>query len=107
MRILTVVGARPQFVKSFPVSAALEESHEETLVHTGQHYDEELSDVFFDELDIPRPAINLGIGSGRHGLSLPVVEELTWGVVTLLAQQMVERAADVTMKAPQKLFVIG
>jgi UDP-N-acetylglucosamine 2-epimerase (non-hydrolysing) len=62
--VLSVVGARPQFVKAFPVSQAL--SDREVLVHTGQHYDTELSDVFFEELDIPEPRYNLGVGSGSH-----------------------------------------
>jgi len=68
MRILTVLGARPQFVKSFPVSAALDATHEETLVHTGQHYDEKLSDVFFDELGLDSPTYDLGVGSAPHAI---------------------------------------
>lgn len=67
MKILTVVGARPQFIKAFPVSQELQSKHEEVLVHTGQHYDEELSDIFFDELGIPEPDYNLGVGSNTHG----------------------------------------
>jgi UDP-N-acetylglucosamine 2-epimerase (non-hydrolysing) len=67
MHVLTVVGARPQFIKAFAVSRELREYAEETLVHTGQHYDEEMSDIFFEELEIPRPDYNLGIGSGPHG----------------------------------------
>lgn len=67
MRVLTVVGARPQFIKAGPVSAALRRSHEEFLLHTGQHYDYGMSQVFFDELGIPAPDRNLGIGSGPHG----------------------------------------
>ncbi|MFC6724178.1 non-hydrolyzing UDP-N-acetylglucosamine 2-epimerase [Halobium palmae] len=66
MKVLSIVGARPQFVKAFPVSRALASEHEEVLVHTGQHYDEEMSDVFFEELGIPEPAHNLGIGSDGH-----------------------------------------
>lgn len=67
MRILTVVGARPQFIKAFAVSKRLRDEHEEILVHTGQHYDEGMSDVFFDQLGIPEPDYNLGVGSGSHG----------------------------------------
>ncbi|GAA0534864.1 UDP-N-acetylglucosamine 2-epimerase (non-hydrolyzing) [Halorubrum ejinorense] len=66
MRVCSVVGARPQFVKAFPVSRRLRADHEEVLIHTGQHYDEELSGVFFEELDIPEPEYNLGVGSGDH-----------------------------------------
>lgn len=67
MKIVTVVGARPQFVKASVVSAALKSVCDEVLVHTGQHYDRNMSDVFFEELNIPRPAYNLGVGSGSHG----------------------------------------
>jgi UDP-N-acetylglucosamine 2-epimerase len=68
MRITTVVGARPQFIKAWPVSRALAAAgHEESLIHTGQHYDDRMSRVFFDELGLPRPERNLEIGSGGHG----------------------------------------
>jgi UDP-N-acetylglucosamine 2-epimerase (non-hydrolysing) len=66
MDVLSVVGARPQFIKAFVVSRELRCKHDEILVHTGQHYDEELSDVFFEELGIPEPDHNLGIGSESH-----------------------------------------
>lgn len=67
-RILTVVGARPQFIKAAPVSRALAaDGLTEVLVHTGQHFDALMSDVFFDELDIPKPAHNLEINSLAHG----------------------------------------
>lgn len=68
IRVLSVVGARPQFVKAAPVSRALETAGlREVVVHTGQHFDAEMSDVFFHELELPAPAINLGIGGGSPG----------------------------------------
>lgn len=67
MKIVTIVGARPQFIKASVVSAALAPSFEEVIVHTGQHYDRNMSDVFFEELSIPHPKYNLGVGSGSHG----------------------------------------
>lgn len=66
MKLVTIVGARPQFVKAAPLSAALRTRHREVLVHTGQHYDRTLSRVFFEELGIPAPDYHLGIGSGSH-----------------------------------------
>ncbi|MDY0149694.1 MAG: UDP-N-acetylglucosamine 2-epimerase, partial [Kiritimatiellia bacterium] len=68
MKIVTIVGARPQFIKAAAVSRVLRQDVREVLVHTGQHYDDNMSQVFFDELEIPRPDYNLGIGSGGHGV---------------------------------------
>lgn len=68
MRVLTVVGARPQFIKAAPVSRELAAAgHQEFLVHTGQHYDYGMSQVFFEELGLREPDINLSVGSGLHG----------------------------------------
>lgn len=67
MKIMTVIGTRPQFIKAAPLSRALRKNHREILVHTGQHYDHDLSRRFFKELSLPSPRYNLGIGSGTHG----------------------------------------
>ncbi len=67
MKIVTVVGARPQFIKAAVLSREIRKDHTEVLVHTGQHYDPNMSDIFFEELGIPAPEYNLGIGSGPHG----------------------------------------
>jgi UDP-N-acetylglucosamine 2-epimerase (non-hydrolysing) len=67
MKVVSVIGARPQFIKAFPVSRELPLNHDEVLVHTGQHYDEEMSDVFFEELGMQEPDYNLGVGSDTHG----------------------------------------
>lgn len=70
-RIITIVGARPQIIKSSAISRAVNGPYkgklEEIIVHTGQHYDENMSDVFFNELKIPLPQYNLGVGSASHG----------------------------------------
>lgn len=68
-KIVTILGARPQFIKASTVSRVLSQQSvcSETLVHTGQHFDNNMSDIFFDELDIPKPKYNLGIGGGSHG----------------------------------------
>ncbi|WP_248904832.1 non-hydrolyzing UDP-N-acetylglucosamine 2-epimerase [Halocatena marina] len=92
-RILSVVGARPQFIKAFPVSNALRRSHDDVLVHTGQHYDAMLSDVFFAELDIPEPAYNLGVGSGTHA--------------DQTAQMMIELDDVLDAESPDVMIVYG
>lgn len=66
MKIVTIVGARPQFIKAAALSRELRKEHDEILVHTGQHYDLNMSDVFFEEMEIPRPKYNLGISGGSH-----------------------------------------
>ena len=67
MKVVSVVGARPQFVKAATVSRVLRRKHDEVLVHTGQHYDYNMSALFFEELEIPHPDVSLGVGSGGHG----------------------------------------
>lgn len=80
MKIVTVVGARPQFIKASVVSHILRKRHIEVLVHTGQHYDYNMSELFFEELDIPKPDYNLGISGGTHaqmtGRMLISIEEV-------------------------------
>jgi UDP-N-acetylglucosamine 2-epimerase len=67
MRVMTVLGARPQFIKAAPVSRMLRQGNDQFLVHTGQHYDDAMSDLFFRQLELPAPDVNLGVGSGSHG----------------------------------------
>ena len=80
MKIVTVVGARPQFIKAAVVSHELRKKHEEVLVHTGQHYDYNMSEQFFRELSIPDPDYNLGISGGTHaqmtGRMMIAIEEV-------------------------------
>ena len=70
MHVLHVVGARPNFMKAAPVLAALARVSrmQQTLIHTGQHYDSNMSDVFLQQLEMPRPDVNLAVGSGSHAL---------------------------------------
>jgi len=79
LRIMNIVGARPQIIKASAISRAISkkfsEEIEEIVVHTGQHYDRELSDVFFDELEIRMPDFNLQVGSGRHGRQTGMILE--------------------------------
>jgi UDP-N-acetylglucosamine 2-epimerase (non-hydrolysing) len=88
MKVVSVVGARPQFVKAFPVSRELRGRHEEVLVHTGQHYSEGMSDVFFAELDIPAPEYDLGVGSDTHG-------QQTGAMIVRLGELVAEERPDV------------
>ena len=90
MNIFTIIGARPQFVKCAPVSAALRKSHSEFLVHTGQHYDDNMSHIFFDEMGIPKPDVNLEVGSGSHAVQ-------TAAMMTGLEPLMLNHKPDAVM----------
>ena len=80
MKVVTVVGARPQFIKAAVVSHVLRKNHTEILVHTGQHFDRNMSELFFEEMDIPKPDYNLGISGGTHaqmtGRMMIAIEEV-------------------------------
>lgn len=90
MKVLSVVGARPQFIKAAPVCRALRAAHEEVLVHSGQHYDYEMSDVFFEQLGIPKPDFNLAVGSGSHGRQ-------TGEMLGALEELFIEQRPDVVL----------
>ena len=87
LRFVTIVGARPQFVKAAVVSRAIRVNHDELLVHTGQHYDPELSDVFFREMGIPSPDVQLETGSGTHG-------QQTAAMLTGIEQVLIDHRPD-------------
>ena len=90
-RIIHVTGARPNFPKAAPVIRALDAyAVEQTLVHTGQHYDRQMSQVFFDELGLPMPDVNLGVGSGSHAVQ-------TAAIMVALEQLFVDTAPDLVI----------
>ena len=93
MKVVTVVGARPQFIKAAVVGCELRKNHREILVHTGQHYDRNMSEQFFEELEIPRPKYNLGISGGTHA-------EMT-------GRMMVEIEKVLRQERPDWLLVYG
>lgn len=93
MKIISVVGARPQFIKAAVVSRLLRNEAKEVLVHTGQHYDYNMSDIFFEELGIPNPDYNLGISGGGHGA-------MTGKMLGALEEVMIK-------ESPDKVLVYG
>jgi len=90
MRILTVIGNRPQFVKAAAVSRVLRRSHDELIVHTGQHYDDEMSRIFFDELGVPAPDRELHAGGGTN-------TEQTARILGLLEGEIEQAAPDMVL----------
>lgn len=95
MKILTIVGARPQFIKAAMVSRAIVEHNRqgsnppvvEEIIHTGQHYDENMSDIFFKQMQIPEPVVNLHAGTGMHG-------EMTGRMLARIEQEIVDRKPE-------------
>jgi UDP-N-acetylglucosamine 2-epimerase len=90
VKVVTVIGNRPQFVKAAAVSGPLRDAHEEILVHTGQHYDDELSTIFVTELGVPRPEVQLGLGGGTN-------TEQTARMLSALGDLLRERAPDAVL----------
>lgn len=90
MKIVTVVGARPQFIKAAALSRMLRRQHTEVLVHTGQHHDANMSQVFFDEMDIPAPDYNLGIAGGTHG-------QMTGRMLMAIEEVLLREKPDMTL----------
>ncbi len=88
MKLVTIIGARPQFIKAAALSRAIRNHYadqiQEVIVHTGQHYDDNMSQVFFDELQIPRPDYNLHVGSASHGVQ---TARMTEGIEALLIKE--------------------
>ncbi|HHD82974.1 UDP-N-acetylglucosamine 2-epimerase (non-hydrolyzing) [candidate division WOR-3 bacterium] len=82
-KVIHVVGARPQFIKMAPLYNALRENLKQVIIHTGQHYDFDMSDIFFDQLNIPEPDYNLEVGSGKHG-------EQTAKIITRLEEKLLK-----------------
>jgi UDP-N-acetylglucosamine 2-epimerase (non-hydrolysing) len=96
IRVLHVVGARPNFMKAAPVYHALaRKGHEQTLVHTGQHYDAKMSDIFFEELEFPEADENLNVGSGSHAQQTALIMSHFEAVALARAPEIVLVYGDV------------
>ena len=94
MKIISVVGARPQFIKLSVVSREIRRRHKEIIIHTGQHYDLNMSDNFFKELDIPRPDINLGIGSMPYASQIAAMMQSLEGELSRINPDMIMLYGD-------------
>src|SRR6056297_2582077 len=90
MKIISIVGARPQFIKLAPLSRELSQYHKEIIIHTGQHFDKEMSETFFSELDIPKPDYNLNINKGLHG-------EQTGKMLMAIEETLIKEKPDLTI----------
>lgn len=90
MKIITIIGARPQFIKAAAFSRALAGKHDEILVHTGQHFEANMSDIFFEQLNIPKPKYNLGISGGTHG-------KMTGSMLSSIEDVLIEEAPDLVL----------
>ncbi|MBJ7343163.1 MAG: UDP-N-acetylglucosamine 2-epimerase, partial [Solirubrobacteraceae bacterium] len=90
MKLVTVIGNRPQFIKAAAVSGPLRAAHEELLVHTGQHYDDDLSTIFIEELGTPRPEVQLAISGGSNS-------EQTARMIAALAPLLAEQQPDAVL----------
>jgi len=90
MKIVSVVGARPQFIKLFPIVDSIPEGVEHEIIHTGQHYDDSMSQVFFNQLGIPHPNKNLNIGSGTHA-------QQTSSMMVALEEEFVRSRPDIVL----------
>ena len=93
MKILTIIGARPQIIKAAAISREISKNHSDTIieiiVHTGQHYDNNMSNVFFEELSIPRPNYNLNVGSSSHGAQSACMIEGIEKIINLESPQYI------------------